>query len=258
MSRGAWALLAVCLASVSAEAPSGDVDLSGRWAMVQAYPELATLPLVGETLRTTVVTQLVEIVQTGSLLSLRDTYCSTVVDDGTVLVKTEIPEAFLRALRPGPRYASLAPISTGGRFVQDEYVEVRGARLANPGEDPLPTSPSDPRVIDQDGDGFPGMSIRIRMLGFVDGTAYVVQRVRYTLEGTIVDADTIRGTIGWSTEQVVLGASTPVLRTDAPSRPHPDSSRSAFLMTRVDSSADCDVLRQRRSEWLGVLDVPLP
>jgi len=226
--------------------------------MVQVYPELATLPLAGETLRTTAVMQLVEIIQTGSLLSLRDTYCSTVVDDGTALARTVIPEVFVRALRPGTRFASLSPASTGGRFVQDEYIEVRGARLANPEEDRLPTNPNDPRVVDQDGDGFPGMTIRVTVLGFVDGAAYVVQRVRYRLLGTVVDADTVRGTIDWSTEQVVLAASTPLLRVDAPSRPHPDSSRSAFLMTRVDPSADCDALRPRLSEWLGVFGVPLP
>lgn len=257
MRRVAWALLIVGAASLSAVAPSA-VDLSGRWAMIQVYPEIATLPIVGETLRTTIVAQLVDVVQTGSAVFMSDTYCFTLVGSGTVLLRTEVPERFMASLRPSERTAHLSSSSAGVRFVQDEYVEVRGARLADPSRDALPTSPDDPRVFDQDADGFPGMSVGVRILGFLDGTAYVVQRVRYSLNGAVTAADTICGTIRWATEQTTLGASTALLRTDAPARPHPDPSRSAFLMTRVDSSAGCDLLRQRLSEWLDVLGVPLP
>jgi hypothetical protein len=225
--------------------------------MIQVYPEIATLPIVGETLRTTIVAQLVDVVQTGSALFMSDTYCFTLVGSGTALLRTEVPERFMASLRPSQRTAHLSSSSAGVRFVQDEYVEVRGARLADPSRDALPTGPDDPRVFDQDADGFPGMSVHVRILGFIEGTAYVVQRVRYSLDGAVA-ADAIRGTIRWATEQTTLGASTVLLRTDAPARPHPDPSRSAFLMTRVDSSAGCDVLRQRLSEWLDVLGVPLP
>ncbi|MDD5264995.1 MAG: hypothetical protein PHU43_09200 [Candidatus Bipolaricaulis sp.] len=253
----AWALLVVGAVSLSAVAPIA-VDLSGRWAMVQVYPEIATLPIVGETLRTSIVAQLVDVVQTDSAVFMRDTYCFTLVGSGTALLRTEVPERFMAALRPSPRTAHLSVSSTGVRFTQDEYVEVRGACLADSSLDALPTSPDDPRVFDQDADGFPGMSVRVRILGFLDGTAYVIQRVRYSLDGVVTAAGTVRGTIRWATEQTTLGASTALLRTNAPAHPHPDPSRSAFLMARVDSSNGCDVLRQRLSEWLDVLGVPLP
>ena len=256
--RLAWTVCVAALAGAAVAASSGAPDLSGRWAMIQVYSEIAMLPIVGERPRISVVAQYVDLVQSGSAIVMIDTYCFTDVDDGTPLVRTEVPDEFMASLRPTPHTARLLGSSDGSGFRADEYVEVRGARLADPALEELPVSPDDPRVFDQDGDGFPGMSVRVRILGLVEGTAYVVQRVRYSLDGVVVDANTIRGTIRWATEQASLGASTPLLRVDAPARPDPDASRSVFLIVRVGKADDCSLLRARLPEWLRVLGVPLP
>jgi len=225
--------------------------LSGTWAMIQIYPQTAVLPFAGEVPRSSLVAQIVTVVQTGSSLLMLDRYCFTDVDDGTVLVDTEIPETFMAALDPAPRYAELRETEEGIRFEQLPYVEVRGAILQNPAEDPLPNDVDDPRVVDQDGDGQPGMTVRVTVLGIVEGETYIVQRVRYRLLGFVIGPDRIEGRIEWADEQVVLEATNELLETDTIGAPAPEPEASRFVMIRADTSWTCETLRERLPELLG-------
>lgn len=90
----------LCVLMVGTNVVGAIPDLAGRWAMVQVYPQIAVLPFAGEVTRTSYVVQLVEIAQDGGTLTMRDSYCLTFVDDGTALVTTGIPTAFMAALRP--------------------------------------------------------------------------------------------------------------------------------------------------------------
>lgn len=220
-------------------------DLSGRWAMMQIYPQTAVLPFAGEVLRSSTVLQLVDVEQDGTILTLRDTYCATKIDDGTPLVETMIPTEFMVSLRPTLRTATLhrsVDETPQWRFVQPPYTEVRGAELDRPEMDPLPDDADDPRVFDQDGDGKPGLTVRVRILGIVEGKTFIVQRVRYALDGRVVSNDAVDGTVSWSDEQSVLGATTPLLLVDTDSAPDPDPAGHVFMMRRVDNGMTCDGL----------------
>ena len=249
MRIGALAILLSTLigAGVVAELP----DLSGTWAMVQIYPQTAILPFAGEVSRSSLVAQLVVVEQTGSSLVMSDRYCFTDVDDGTPLVRTEIPDAFMKSLRPAPRRGELRETEEGLLFEQETHVEVRGAILEDAENDPLPTDSLDPRVFDQDEDGQPGMTVRVTVLGIVEGKTYVVQRVRYHLIGSVVGPDRIEGRIEWTDEQVVLDATNELLKADTIGAPDPDLEASRFVLVRVDPSWSCGVLRERLAEILG-------
>ena len=226
-------------------------DLEGTWAMVQVYPQTAVLPFAGEVTRTSYVVQWVDIEQDGNVLTMRDRYCLTFVDDGTLLVSTEIPVAFMASLMPTVRTASLSEQEGDVRFVQDPYLEVRGALLENPGTDELPTEPDDPRVFDQDEDGFPGMTVFVKILGILDGRTYIVQRVQYVLSGIVVAPDRIEGTIEWSDEQTVLEATNPLLKADTIGYPDPDLTKHVFIMVRVQEPLACEWLLEHWWEFFG-------
>ncbi len=230
-------------------------DLEGRWAMIQVYPQIAVLPFAGEVSRTSYVVQMVEIVQSGAALTLLDRYCLTHVEDGTPLVVTTIPRAFMASLRPQPRTAILSETDDGLSFVQAPYVEVRGALLEDEIADALPTEAADPRVIDQDGDGNPGLTVFVLILGIVEGETYIVQRVMTELTGTVVFSDRIEGTIQWTDEQSVLEASNPLLKVDTIGYPDPDPTAHRFLMVRVDENWTCDRLSE---EWATLFNIELP
>jgi hypothetical protein len=225
-------------------------DLSGTWAMVPVFPQIAVLPIAGEVPRTSVAAQFVDVEQDGATVTMLDRYCFTDVDDGTTLVNTEIPESFIFALVPTARTAVLRKADESVTFEQSTYVEVRGAVLDNPITDPLPVDPLDPRLIDQDGDGKPGMTVRVTVLGIIQGETYIVQRVAYRLIGRMVGSDRIEGRIEWTDEQSVLAATNPLLEADTIGFPDPDPAAHRFVMVRVDSSWTCDTLRERLTEIL--------
>lgn len=238
-------LSASCL---SASAGDGQFpDLSGVWAFAQVTSEIVNLPLVGTRERT--ATNLLQsvITQDGNTLTAWETNCATNIDYRTSLVETTIPPGFLESLGANERFATLTWIEREGALSGDRSVvlqisfpwdvQVAGARLDDIENEPLPTDADDPRVIDQDGDGHPGVSVHVEILGLLKGDVYVVQRNWTRLEGTLIAPDTIRGIIEWKAEQTVLGASSSWLTQSQLGIPAPE--RSFFVAKRVSPGMDC-------------------
>ena len=249
-----WSVvLALGLAVLAGGTISGaSPDLEGTWAMLQVYPRIAVLPLVGESSQTSYVIQWVDVEQEDESLVMLDRYCFTVIEDSSPLATTEIPDAFMAALAPHPRYATIHDQGGEILFEQAPYVEIRGASLENPETDELPVDPDDPRVFDQDEDGSPGMTVNVNLLGLVEAQIHVVQRVQYELSGTVLSSDRIEGLIRWTDEQVVLAATNPLLMADSDGYPDPDPTRHTFLMIRAQQDWTCAWLREHWRDLFGL------
>jgi hypothetical protein len=120
---------------------------------------------------------------------------------------------------------------------------VRGAKLTDVANEPLPTTSDDPRVFDQDLDGKPGVTVQVK--GLLDGQIWLVQRGWQkggcTLAGTWCD-----GLLAWGDEQKILGADNPILKNPNPTKVHPDATQSFFRSTRIQPGTTCaDILAQR-------------
>jgi hypothetical protein len=74
------------------------------------------------------------------------------------------------------------------------------------GAGPVPSSPDDPRVIDPDGDGKPGLQLLLDVGAFGTWTLQVVSRGHTALEGAVTPRG-IEGTLSLveSEEQVISG-----------------------------------------------------
>ena len=252
--NAAWviaALLAGCFVYVPQAAGSEEPNFSGAWAEIQVLSEFAKLPLVGEAARTSTVILRVSIEQTGSSLGMRWTYCATDIDNGSAIASTVIPDAFLASLGEAAAEASIDASATPARFVQPWTTEVRGARLEDPEHDPLPTQADDARVVDQDGDGKPGLTVHVSALGIFRGDVYVIMRVRTRLVGTLVSPGRIEGLVEWTTEQVTLTATSPLFAGALPSRPDPVSEHSFFVLVRIDPVWTCADILAHRVEVFG-------
>ena len=231
-----------------------DLNLSGVWAMVQITSEIVDIPIVGNRTRTTTTHLRLIMEQNDDTLSVLETNCGTNIDDGTMMVNTTIPDAFLDSLGATERTARLELVSgtdpaTGTpslerRIVFQWNTQVLGARLEDPENEALPMDEADPRVFDQDNDGHPGMTVRVEIMGLIGGEVYVVQRNRNRLIGTVISPGFIRGTIEWETEQVILGASSPFLEGGGQGAPDPHPGRNFFLARRIDPMFDCADIRQ--------------
>jgi hypothetical protein len=235
---GALALASLLGLSLGAEQPA-PVDLSGRWALLQVTSQIGAIPLVGERTRTTSTLLLLDVTQDGLVLSAQAETCRTTIDNGTSLVRTEIPDAFLLSLPPSRWTAILEPGVQSTRFVRPWVTSVQGARLEDPENDALPTQAEDPRVVDQDVDGKPGLTVHVSVMGLIQGDVYVVQRDRSQLLGTVVSADAVEGIVEWTSEQSVLGASSAFFASGAAARVDPDAEHSYFRAYRVDADTTC-------------------
>jgi hypothetical protein len=136
------------------------------------------------------------------------------------LIPQHLPEEHLEAILLGPH--------PGDRYVTTELFETFGLKDIGESE-PLPTTADDGRVVDQDADGHPGVTLE---LGNNLCDIYIVQRTRSRLTGTVRNAGLVDGTF-WSTlDKVVLDATQPLCKTSnvVSTGDHP----SRFVMVRVD------------------------
>lgn len=237
-----WAALAA-VGLFFALAAGGQTDvlpnLTGRWAVRQVTSEIGTVPLLGERQRTSASLTLVDISQDGRSIRGVESACSTTVDNGTSLVSTAIPAAFVASLPKTTWEAELEETTEGWRFERPWVTSVKGVHLENPESDPLPTSADDPRVFDQDGDGKPGLTVHVEVMGLIGGDIYVVQRDRTRLSGVVTSDAAVDGLVEWTSEQSVLGATNAFLLGGAEARPDPDPTHSYFQARRVDGHVTC-------------------
>ncbi len=248
-------VLSICCTGQTAQsAETTWPDLRGDWAMVQVLVATADLPIVGNLLIDTVVGAFTHITQSGSRLILQDGYCFTDATPSTFFFKTNISDATMQSIHPEPRLAELILDDCDFCFTQDWYTEIRGAILKDPESDPLPIDPDDPRLVDLEGDGQPGMTIQASILGLFTGEGYVIQRYRYRLEGTVFDVNTIIGFIDWTSEQTVVAATNPLFMETFSDDTDPDPTKHKFVMIRIDETWTCETLREQLPNLLELLD----
>ncbi len=231
-------------------AASPPPDVSGSWVLVEVMPAVINLPIVGPVEMTTITALLVHIEQVGTKLTIERAYCFQEVRTTPPLVTTVIPDRFVASLNPLPLTAWLEETPEGWRFVQPLCVDVRGAWLVDPEHEVLPTEATDPRVFDQDGDGHPGLTIRVALAGLLGGDAYVVNRTCTALEGWVLEDGSIYGAIHWSSEQNVIAARDPLLLASYVYTMDPDPTKHFFLMRRISETDPCLVIRNSLSSLL--------
>jgi hypothetical protein len=121
-------------------------------------------------------------------------------------------------------------------------VEVAGA-VIDPAVETLPTSATDPRVIDEDGDGHPGITVTLSG-SLVSGSLYSAQEQTTSALAIAVAPDRVEGVLTFFSTQNVLG-SNPASLSDPSSlvgaaltkpgttSPDPTACNSTIVMVRI-------------------------
>jgi hypothetical protein len=118
-------------------------------------------------------------------------------------------------------------------------VLLAGVELDEPGQDPMPESKRDSRLVDVDEDGQPGMSLN------VDGwKVYTAMRIKMMLEGGIEETGVIRGDGTMSIELGMYGDNVPFV--DAAAK-----AKEALEKLQVDDQEHLFVFTPVTSEALG-------
>ncbi|MCS7198575.1 MAG: hypothetical protein NZ930_07885 [Candidatus Bipolaricaulota bacterium] len=223
-------------------------EISGPWAHLQVMSSITNAPVIGTVNLKTITILRLEVTQRGTDLSIVFEPCAVESESSSPFFRVIFPEAFVKYMGVDTKPARLESTGGGWQLFQPRYTIVRGARLQNPDKDPLPTDPNDPRVFDQDRDGKPGVTIRVNVLGFIEGEIYIVQRDWNSLRSTIINPMIIDGLMEWGSEQVVLGASNPLLAGQAESSPDPKKENSYFRTTRIEPNTTCEQILKNRDK----------
>ncbi len=162
-------------------------------------------------------------------------------------IETSLSDAATQAIKPPP-----APVEVD---VVDGVLRIRraatptpvGIRLDDPANEPLPTDPEDPRIVDDDGDGNPGITVNIRVTDDITGELYIARREIFAYEAFLTEPDVMTGTVTDDSEQLVIGASDPIFASSPANWGQlPDPSKSPIILQRVDADWDCERLAAER------------
>jgi len=109
---------------------------------------------------------------------------------------------------------------------------------------PLSTDPEDPNLTDPDGDGNPGVTVRLRMGNLLDGAIYITRREIYTDYLTLNSDGNLYGHVEDASEQFVVGASHRILRQQSNPVQIPDPGMNPIVLIRIDEDLDtCEELK---------------
>lgn len=240
-----WAILALLPPFAPTGEPNPPPEMGGVWVQKQVQTSVAKIPVIGDIESKTVSYLRMNVSQQGDSVTIEAEPCWVKIDSEIEQVKTVIPAEMLDAIG---RYQLRGKIRANGdewEFYQPPTVSVLGAKLGKAWTDRLPVDPKDPKVIDADKDGKPGVTVRV--FGIMDGEIYLVQRSWSELKGTFLSDDKVRGLVRWRTTQSILDATRGPLKDDPGAKPHPDARKSTFELTRVDQKTTCqDVIINRK------------
>jgi hypothetical protein len=162
-----------------------------------------------------------------------------VVFDRSTLGQTSIEDRAVQALAPTTAPITFVQVGGAWRWSRAARSVAVGWTPRMNADEGLPTARTDPRVIDSDGDGNPGVSVRIMSL-IANGTVYVVQTQRSALAGdqaTDLTPRAVNDPTGSS--QRTVGASSNLLAQDIPSRVDTSPANNGVTFARLTPGADC-------------------
>lgn len=220
-------------------AMTGEID--GTWAMVET--QTALVEVLGAVMEQRSVSYYRAVIADGKLTV---GLCDWKTEDDTKVYTTSMRPSLLAVLDTFERDLTVTANGAGFDIVTTQGVTTRGVNLTAPLTDTMPTEASDERVVDQDGDENPGISLVIT--GALQGELYVIHRHKAALTGALESDARISGRTAWTTDQVILGASSEFLAEQDPKpQTHPDPSKSTFVMVKAEASDDCAALNAKRA-----------
>ncbi len=163
-------------------------------------------------------------------------------------IETSLSDAATQAIKPPNTPIEVDDVDGVLRIRRAATPTPVGIRLDDPANDSLPDDPADPRIVDDDGDGQPGITVTIEVNEDLSGELYIARREIFAYEALLTEPDTLTGTVTDDSEQLVIGASDPIFEADADWVQHPDPAKSPIILRRVDDSWDCHRLAAERDE----------
>ena len=162
-------------------------------------------------------------------------------------IRTSLSDAATQAIKPPPVTLEIDVVDGVLRVQRPATPTPVGIRLDDPFTESLPTDPNDPRIVDDDGDGKPGLTVTIEVTPDLIGELYIARREIFAFEAFLTEPDVLTGVVTDNSEQLVIGASDPIFASsNANWHQYPDLTKSPVILRRVDADWDCERLAAER------------
>jgi len=223
------------------DAPVLGSELVGRWAHydVVAYE--------GDTLKTLIISygfnDFTEV--DGQIIDSAEFCFSEQRTDQPI--QTKLSDAATQAIKPPSTPIEIDEVDGVLRVRRAPTPTPVGIVLEDPFNESLPTDPNDPRIVDADGDGNPGITVTIEVTEDFVGELYIARREIFAYEALLTDPHRLDGFVTDDSEQLVIGASDPIFASsDANWGQFRDPARNPIILQRVDADWDCARLAAER------------
>ena len=239
------------VASVTSEAPaSAAEELALKEKVVGRYAHYDIVAYRARVLfwdmRTLVITYGItefRLDDTGELVS-SSRYCHA-SHKSNFPFKSEVPDAFTRAIVPRSARVEIRRDNGMLTLWRPETPTPIGIRMDDPDQS-LPKDPKDPRIADDDGDGKPGVTVKIRLYDRIDTEIYIARREIFAYALTPQLDGTLTGHVSDHSEQLILGSPFPPLRRQNAPTQDPNPALSPILLVPIDETYDCEKVNQER------------
>lgn len=160
-------------------------------------------------------------------------------------VESSFSDAATAAIEPRVQEVRLYEEGGAWRVYRPESPVLLGIR-GDPSK-PLSRDPLDPLLLDPDGDGHPGVTVKIDISGFLKGELYITRREIYRDYLALYPDGRWIGHVEDLSEQFVVGANMKILQQESNNRQIPDPGMNPLVLVRVPESvktwADLEPLR---------------
>ncbi len=182
----------------------------------------------------------------GKLIS-RDRFCFSEYKSNLPF-KSEASDEFTRAIIP--KDVEMEILQTNGEIFihRPETPTLLGVDLSNYREN-FPTDPMDPRFIDSDRDGKPGVTVSLTFGPFLKEELYIARKEIFSYDVKRWSNGILAGVVKDRSQQYIIGASKENLVTENNPIQNMNLNKSPIYLIPMKENLDCDQLKANRDRY---------
>ncbi len=181
----------------------------------------------------------------GGKLFATESFCHTESRSDPPIITT-VSDAAIQTLKPVSAEVTIREVDGVYEFSRAEAPTGHGIKLENPATDKLPTDPNDPRIVDDDHDGKPGVTVHIEVSEDFQGDLYIARREIFSYKVREEDGGALVGQVSDRSEQLLIGATNEAFLMRAEWTQVPDLTKSPIILKPVAKDWDCERLMKAR------------
>lgn len=184
-------------------------------------------------------------------LKITDRFCHSEQLSNQDFTST-VPDSMTQAIIPESTYMEIKYDEDGLYLWRPETPTLLGIDYPDSDNTPLPESvkPDDERLVDDDNDGNPGVTVFIDMMGKTE-KLYIARREIFAFEAYLQENGNLEGKVHDRSEQLIIDSTNFLLKTQNTEWiQHEDLELSPIFLTPVSADYDCERLMQERDTLL--------